>query len=90
MAVLKMYDSTKIMSSNSFKACPFCGNDCLEFTNEDKYNELCAEHSYGSMLSIKCEKCHTEKNLFDIPDNNYWLGLGILISEWNRRSNDGN
>lgn len=83
MAALTNYGD-EILSSDYIKACPFCGNDRLEITNQEVYEKVCVENG-KSMIGIECPKCHAGKKLFEIPRNNYWLGIGILIGEWNRR-----
>ena len=84
MATLRMEYDNKEIEDTGFKACPFCGNEKLVITPKSQYDEICAEHG-SALVSIECRKCHTEKKLYDIPDNNYWLGIGMLIGEWNRR-----
>lgn len=81
---LKMMYSGKEINNVTFKPCPFCGNDILIVTDEENFNELCAEHG-SSLLRLQCKVCDTDKLLFDIPNNNYWMGLGMLISNWNMR-----
>lgn len=83
MAALTNYGD-EILNSDYIKACPFCGNDQLEITRQDIYEEVCKENG-KSMVSIECTKCHSAKKMYDIPKNNYWLGIGMLIGEWNRR-----
>ena len=85
MAKLTMEFEEKVAVDNpDIKACPFCGNKDLTVTSKNQYDEICAEHG-SAMVNIECKKCYMEKKLYDIPDNNYWLGIGMLIGEWNRR-----
>ena len=86
---LKMVYSGKEIKNVVFKPCPFCGNDTLIVTEEKTYNDLVEEHG-SSMLRMECKVCDTEKRLFDIPNNNYWMGLGMLISNWNTRKGGDN
>ena len=88
MAVLTMNDDSATISDKIIKPCPFCGNDSLELTSDDIFDTVCHKNGSG-MISISCHKCDAEKKVYSIPGNNYWLGVGILIGEWNRRVNDG-
>lgn len=88
MAKLRMeFEENVAVDSPDIKACPFCGNKELVVSLKSQYEEICEENG-SSLIAIKCCKCHVEKKLYDIPDNNYWLGLGILIGEWNQRRCD--
>ena len=85
MAKLTMeFEKIVAVDNPDIKACPFCGNKDLIVSSKSQYDEICAENG-SSLVGIKCCKCDTEKKLYDIPDNNYWLGIGMLIGEWNRR-----
>lgn len=84
MATLTNYGD-EILTDNHIKACPFCGNDRFEITSQEVYEEVCKEHG-KSIISIECGKCCAGKKLYEIPKNNYWLGVGMLIGEWNRRA----
>jgi len=74
------------------KACPFCGNMKLYVTNKQSYDQLCEEHGL-SLVSVECRVCGTEMREYSVPNNNYWMGMGMLIGKWNTRNggnNDGN
>lgn len=81
---LKMIYSGKEIENVVFKPCPFCGNTNLIVTEEDSYNKLVSDHG-SSMLNLQCKVCDTVMQLFNVPNNNYWMGLGMLISNWNMR-----
>lgn len=70
------------------KACPFCGNMKLYVTNKKSFDRLCEENG-ASLVSVKCRVCDTEMSEYSVPNNNYWMGMGMLIGKWNTR-NGGN
>lgn len=74
------------------KPCPFCGNTKLKVMAENQFVGLVKK--YGSaMLTLKCTVCKVEMPLYDVPNENYWMGVGMLVSKWNIRNggnNDGN
>lgn len=70
-----------------YKPCPFCGGTNITISDEKHYNNLCAENG-GSMLSIRCSVCDTEVHLYDIPNNNYWMGVGMILAKWNSRHSE--
>lgn len=81
---LKMRTNGTEIKDAVVKGCPFCGNKDLVITDKETYEKLCAEQG-SSLLEIVCKVCHTENSLYDIPDNNYWIGVGMMISKWNIR-----
>lgn len=81
--MLKMVHSgAKVLER--IKPCPFCGNKDLTISEEDLFNELVNENG-NSLLEIECNSCNTVQRLFEIPKNNYWFGVGMLVATWNRR-----
>ena len=85
---LKMNYNNNSIEVGEIKPCPFCGTvDGLEISERDSYNELVEE--YGtSLIYIECKTCAMEFKLYEVPDNNYDLGVGILITRWNQRKED--
>jgi hypothetical protein len=81
---LKMYHSGTEIDGVVIKECPFCGNENLLVTEKDSYETLCEENG-SSCMSIECRVCDTRKALYTIPENNYWIGIGMIISKWNVR-----
>ena len=84
---IKMKHSGTALSEAFIKPCPFCNSTELLISNKEQYEELCAEHG-SSLVSIECKGCDTEMRLYSVPENNYWLGIGLLIGKWNRRRGD--
>lgn len=82
--MLKMELSEKEVDA-AVKPCPFCGNSQKLFITDEKlYRELVEENG-SSLIGISCNVCNTTQRLYSIPDNNYWMGVGMLISKWNTR-----
>lgn len=81
---LRMCSSGEEIKDVVIKGCPFCGNQNLSITEKQSFDKLCEEHG-SALMQIECRVCNTVKNLFSIPDNNYWLGAGLLIAKWNVR-----
>ncbi len=81
---LKMYHSKTEIKGAVVNGCPFCGNQNLLISDQENYEILCKKNG-SSLVQIVCKVCHTEKTLFDIPDNNYWIGVGMIIEKWNAR-----
>ena len=74
------------------KACPFCGNSKLYVTNKQSFDNICEEHG-SSLVAVECRVCGTEMREYSVPNNNYWMGMGMLIGKWNTRNggeNNGN
>ena len=91
MAV-RMFHSKKEIEGVFVKPCPFCGSTNLIVSEEDSYNKLVEENGH-SMIDVECAVCKTEVKLYDVPGNNYWIGVGMIIAKWNTRNggnNDGN
>ena len=66
--------------------CPFCGEvDNLVVTNPETFQSLVEENG-GSLINITCRRCRLDFKLYDIPDNNYMMGLGRLVERWNHRA----
>ena len=86
MASVKMFHSKKEIDGVVLKPCPFCGGTNLIVTDEESYNDLVKEHGH-SMVDMECRICSTEVKLFNVPNNNYWLGIGMLFAKWNTRHN---
>ena len=84
---LRMYSSGEEIKDVVIKGCPFCGNQNLTITEKQSFDELCEEHG-SALMQIECSVCNTVNTLYSIPDNNYWLGVGLLIAKWNVRWND--
>ena len=84
---LKMYHSGTEIKGVVIKGCPFCGNQNLLISEKDSYEKLCEENG-SSCMSIECLVCDTRKAIHNIPDNNYWIGVGLIVSKWNVRWND--
>lgn len=82
--MLKMIHSGVKVLERGIKPCPFCGNQDLTISEEDSFKELVRENG-ESLIEIECSSCDTVKRLFDIPENNYWMGVGMLVATWNRR-----
>lgn len=87
MAV-KMLHSKKEIDGVFVKPCPFCGSTNLIVSEEDSFNSIVKEHG-SAMVDVECAVCKTEVKLFNVPGNNYWMGIGMLIAKWNTR-NGGN
>lgn len=85
---IKMEISSEEIKDVVFKPCPFCGGTNLLVTEKKNFDELCEEHGH-SMLNLRCRVCDTEMHEYSIPNNNYWMGVGMLIARWNTR-NGGN
>ena len=81
---LKMRSSGTEIKDVSIKGCPFCGNKDLEITDEETYNKLCEENG-SALIGVECHECATENKVYDIPQNNYWIGVGMIIAKWNVR-----
>ena len=79
-----MYYSKSEIKDVAIKPCPFCGNIKLYVTDQKDYEELCEKNGHA-MLSIECKVCDTELKMYNIPNNNYWMGVGMLIAKWNTR-----
>ena len=86
---LKMFHSGTDINGVFIKGCPFCGNTNLLISEQKDYEKLCKEHG-SSLVKIVCRVCNTENTLYDIPDNNYWIGVGMIIVKWNARYKDEN
>jgi len=84
MAMFMELSKTEIKNV-AHKPCPFCGNTKLYISEQKNYEELCDENGH-SMLSIECKVCKMDLKEYDIPNNNYWLGVGLLVGKWNRRN----
>ena len=84
---LRMYSNGEEIKDVVIKGCPFCGNQNLSITEKQSFDELCEEHG-SALMQIECRVCNTVNTMFSIPDNNYWLGVGMLIAKWNARWND--
>lgn len=84
---LKMYHSGTEIKEVVIKRCPFCGNQKLAITEKESFDELCEEHG-KSLMKIECRVCDTDNVLYSIPDNNYWIGVGLLVAKWNARYSD--
>ena len=85
---LKMKYCNDSIEVGKVKPCPFCGTvDKLEITERKSYNELVKKNGY-SLIYIECKTCAMEFKLYEVPDNNYDLGVGILITRWNQRKED--
>lgn len=66
--------------------CPFCGeHEHLTISDPESYGELVAEHG-SSVIVIRCRSCNTELSQHRIPNNNYMLGVGLLLGRWNHRA----
>lgn len=65
--------------------CPFCGGENVSVTNEDSFKKLVEEHG-SAMMKFRCKKCDMELPLYNVPEENYWLGVGILLAMWNNRN----
>lgn len=92
MAIFMDNGNKQEIENVTHKPCPFCGNTRLFISAENDFNELCEEHG-RAMIKMGCNVCKTEMHQFDVPNNNYWLGVGMIISRWNTRNggnNDGN
>ena len=81
---IRTFDKT-LIEVGDVKPCPFCGERDLEITPERMYKSLCEENG-SSLIEIECTICDTSMKVFNIPDNNYHMGVGILIERWNRRT----
>lgn len=67
------------------KNCPFCGSsDELRITSRESYDKLVKKHG-SSLIEISCRRCDISYRLYNIPDNNYDMGMGIMITKWNNR-----
>lgn len=86
---LKMYHSGEEIKDVIIKGCPFCGNQNLTITEKQNFDELCEEHG-SALIQIECRVCDTVNILYSVPDNNYWLGVGLMIAKWNARCGDEN
>ena len=84
---LKMYHSKTEIKDVIIKGCPFCGNQNLIITEKRNFDKLCEEHG-SALMQIQCSVCDTINTLYSVPDNNYWLGVGLMIAKWNARWND--
>lgn len=84
---LKMYHTGVEIKDVVINGCPFCGNQNLRITEKGSYEELCEENG-ESLMKIECRECDTANFLFNIPDNNYWIGVGLLVAKWNTRCSD--
>lgn len=87
MALFMEISKTEIKNV-AHKPCPFCGNTHLIVTDKDSFDELCKENG-KSLVDIECNVCNTRMYMYSVPNNNYWLGVGMLIAKWNTR-NGGN
>lgn len=67
------------------KPCPFCGGEDVWVTNEISFKGLVEEHG-SAMMKFRCKKCEMELPLYNVPEENYWLGVGILLAKWNDRN----
>lgn len=66
--------------------CPFCGtHEHLNITNQEPYEKLVAEHG-SSVITLRCKGCDMELSQYDIPNNNYMMGVGKLVERWNHRA----
>ena len=81
---IKMFHSGTEIQDVAYKPCPFCGGTNLSITEKDSFDNLCEENG-SSMISIGCKVCDTEIHLFSVPNNNYWMGAGLIIAKWNTR-----
>lgn len=70
------------------KPCPFCGNQELFITDEKFYHELVGKNG-NACICIECKACKTTQRLYHIPNNNYWMGVKILVVKWNTRHGEG-
>lgn len=81
---LKMNHSKTEIKGVIIKGCPFCGNQNLQITDKQWFDELCEEHG-KALMQIECRVCDTTKTMYSVPDNNYWIGVGLLVARWNMR-----
>lgn len=88
MAIFMDDDNHTAIENVVHKPCPFCGNTKLFVTAEDRFARLVENHG-TAMISLKCSVCDTEMPLYHVPNENYWMGVGMLVGKWNTR-NGGN
>lgn len=81
---LKMWSSGNEIENVEIKGCPFCGNKELLISEKSSYEELC-EKNGSSLIEIECKACNAINRTFGIPNNNYWIGVGMAIAKWNSR-----
>lgn len=92
MAIFMDNAVKKEIENVSNKACPFCGNDRLFVTAEESFEKLVKEHG-SAMIDLRCKVCGMTLPLYNVPNENYWMGVGMLVGKWNTRNggnNDGN
>lgn len=83
---IKCEYSDKGIEVGKVKPCPFCGEvEHIKVTNPETFGELVEEHGH-SMITVECKNCDLTLALYDVPDNNYMLGMGRLIERWNHRA----
>lgn len=83
MAIKMLHSGTEIQDV-IYKPCPFCGGTNLMITEKDNFDSICDKNG-SSMLSIRCAICSSETHMYHIPNNNYWMGVGMIIMKWNTR-----
>lgn len=86
--MLKMYHSGTELKDIVINGCPFCGSKNLTISEKESYERLCEENG-SALMQIEC-KCGVSNRLYDIPSNNYWIGVGMLVAKWNARVADEN
>lgn len=88
MAIFMDDDNHTAIENVVHKPCPFCGNTKLFVTAEDRFARLVENHG-TAMISLKCSVCDTEMPLYHVPNENYWMGVGMLVGKWNTRNDGG-
>lgn len=84
MKIKREFDGVA-MEVGAVKPCPFCGSHkYLTLTSKKSYNDLCAENG-KSLIYIECTQCDLRLSEYNIPENNYDFGMGMLIARWNGR-----
>ena len=67
-------------------SCPFCGmQERLTISDPESYEKLVAENG-SSVIVLRCRGCNMELSQHSIPNNNYMLGVGLLLGRWNHRA----
>lgn len=85
--MLKMMFSGEKFEDIECRPCPFCGGTNFTITNKKNYDDL-VEKNGSSCIGIECNGCDTEMRLFDIPNNQYIMGMKMLVTKWNTRKED--
>lgn len=88
MAIFMDNEKKQEIENVAHKPCPFCGNTKLIVTAEDQFARLVEKHG-SAMIALKCTVCQAEVPLYNLPNENYWMGVGMLVGKWNTR-NGGN